>query len=408
MNIPLLDLKAQYSTIKEEIKTAVEEVLESQHFILGPKVEELEKNIAAYSGTKYAVGVSSGTDALLVSLMALDIKPGDEIITTPFTFFSTAGVIARLNAIPVFVDIDPVTYNIAPNKIEEAITKKTKAIIPVHLFGQCADMDPIMEIAKKYNLYVIEDAAQSIGAEYPYSKKTTENPSKTQNPPFTFHLSHFTSKKAGSIGNVGIFSFFPSKNLGGYGDGGMVVTNDENLYEKIKILRVHGSEPKYYHKIVGGNFRLDALQAVVLNVKLKYLDQWSQKRRKNAEYYDKRFKELGLEEKEFIKTPIPVYKNNGDKNCHIYNQYTIRAKARDKLREFLKENGIGTEIYYPLPLHLQECFKNLGYKRGDLPVSEEASETVLSLPVYPELNNEQKEYIVQKISEFYNEFYKHL
>ncbi len=377
MKIPLLDLKAQYLTIKDEIRAAIDEVLESQHFILGPKVEELEHSIAAYSGAKYAVGVSSGSDALLVSLMAIDVKPGDEVITSPFTFFSTAGVISRLNAIPVFVDIDPITYNIDPQKIEPAITDKTKAIIPVHLFGQCADMDPIIEIAKSHNICVIEDAAQSIGAEY-------------------------KGEKAGSIGNIGIFSFFPSKNLGGYGDGGMVVTNDQILYEKIKTLRVHGSKPKYYHKIVGGNFRLDALQAAILNVKLKHLDIWSQKRRENAGYYDKRFQEIGLKEKSRIKTPEPVYKMSGDKNYHIYNQYTIHSKKRDELQAFLKENGIGTEIYYPLPLHLQECFKDLGYKKGDLPASEEASSSVLSIPVYPELTPAQKDYIVQKISEFYN------
>jgi len=377
MKIALLDLKAQYLTIKDEIKIAIDEVLETQHFILGPKVEELERNIAAYTGTKYAIGVSSGTDALLVSLMAINIKPGDEIITSSFTFFSTAGVIARLNAKPVFVDIDPVTYNIDPQKIEPAITNKTKAIIPVHLFGQCADMDPIMEIAKKYNLYVIEDAAQSIGAEY-------------------------KGKRAGSMGDLGIFSFFPSKNLGGYGDGGMVVTNNQGLCEKVKILRVHGSNPKYYHKIVGGNFRLDAIQAAILNAKLKYLDLWSQKRREHADYYDRRFKEMGFAENGTIETPAAVYKSTGDKNYHIYNQYTIDVKQRDSLQKFLKENEIGTEIYYPLPLHLQECFKNLRYKKGDFPLSEETSASVLSLPIYPELKCDQKEYIAQKISEFYN------
>ena len=379
MKIPLLDLKAQYLTIKEEIKAAVDEVLESQHFILGQKVEELESNIAAYTGTRRAIGVSSGTDALLVSLMALDIKPGDEVITSSFTFFSTAGVIARLNARPVFVDIDPITYNIDPKKIESKITNKTKAIIPVHLFGQCADMDAILEVARKYKLYVIEDAAQSIGAEY-------------------------KGKKAGAMGDLGIFSFFPSKNLGGYGDGGMVVTDDEALYEKIKILRVHGSNPKYYHKMVGGNFRLDALQAAILNVKLKYLDAWSQKRKENAIYYDSRFQEVGLKEKGRIRTPEPVYRLSGEKNYHIYNQYTIQSKKRDKLQEFLKENGIGTQIYYPVPLHLQECFKDLGYKKGDLPSSEQASSSVLSIPVYPELTIAQKDYIVQKISEFYNRY----
>ncbi|MFX0132336.1 MAG: DegT/DnrJ/EryC1/StrS family aminotransferase [Candidatus Hodarchaeota archaeon] len=379
MNIPLIDLKTQYATIKTEIETAINEVLESQHFILGPKVEEFEKSIAAYSETRYAIGVSSGTDALLVSLMALDIKPGDEVITTPFTFFSTVGVIARLNEVPVFVDIDPVSFNIDPQKIEAAVTEKTRAIIPVHLFGQCADMDSILEIAKKHNLYIIEDAAQTIGAEY-------------------------KGRKAGSMGELGIFSFFPSKNLGGYGDGGMVVTDDPTLYEKVRILRVHGSKPKYYHKIVGGNFRLDTIQAAVLNIKLKHLDQWSKKRRENAEFYDRRFKETGLVDSGQIEIPIPVYKNNGDKSYHIYNQYTIRAKKRDKLREFLKENGIGTEVYYPLPLHLQECFEYLKYKKSDFPVSEEASESVLSIPIYAELAARQKEYVVQKIFQFYEEF----
>jgi len=380
MKVPLLDLKAQYLSIKEEIKLAIDEVLETQRFILGPKVEELERKIAAYTGTKYAIGVSSGTDALLVSLMALEIEPGDEVITTPFTFFSTAGAIARLNAKPIFVDIDPVTYNIDPNKIEAAITKKTRAIIPVHLFGQCADMDPIMEIARKYNLLVIEDAAQSIGAEY-------------------------KGRKAGSMGDIGIFSFFPSKNLGGYGDGGMVVTNNENLYQRIKILRIHGASPKYYHKVIGGNFRLDALQAAVLLVKLKYLDEWSRKRRENAVYYDQKFAQSGLKEKGLITTPVAVYKESGDKNYHIYNQYTICIRNegdRDKLRSYFKENGIGTEVYYPMPLHLQECFSELGYKKGSFPVSEKAAATVLSLPIYPELTLSQQDYIVEKITSFFS------
>lgn len=379
MKIPLLDLKAQYAAIKEEVKPAIDEVLESQYFILGPKVGELEEKIAAYSNTKYAVGLSSGTDALLASLMAIDIKPGDEIITTPFTFFSTAGVIARLNARPVFVDIDPVTYNIDPQKIEPAITSKTKAVIPVHLFGQCADMDPIINIARRHNLTMIEDAAQAIGAEY-------------------------KGKKAGSLGHIGNFSFFPSKNLGGYGDGGMAVTNDKDLYEKLNILRTHGSKPKYYHKIVGGNFRLDALQAAVLLIKLKHLDDWSQKRRENAEYYDRKFKDSSLTENGHISLPIPVYKNNGDRNYHIYNQYTIRiqdSNLRDKLRTYLKESGIGSEIYYPLPLHLQECFQHLGYNKGDLPESEEAAASVLSLPIYPELTRTQQDHIVQKLTEFF-------
>jgi dTDP-4-amino-4,6-dideoxygalactose transaminase len=373
MQIPLLDLKIQYASIKTEIRAALGEVLESQLFILGPKVEEFEKSIAAYTGTRYAVGVSSGSDALLVSLMALNIGPGDEVITSPFTFFSTAGVIARLRAVPVFVDINPLTFNIAPEKIEAAVTARTKAIIPVHLFGQCADMDPIVAIAKKYRLAVIEDAAQSIGAEY-------------------------HGRRSGAIGQLGSFSFFPSKNLGGFGDGGMVVTNDEALYDKLKVLRDHGAKPKYYHRIVGGNFRLDVIQAVALGVKLKYLDGWSQKRRDNAAYYDRL---LAGAAAGVIVPPQAVYRAGGDRSHHIYNQYTIRAKARDGLRQFLKDQGIGTEIYYPLPLHLQECFRGLGYKKGDFPDAEEAAGAVLSLPVYPELSTAQKDYIVEKIREFY-------
>ncbi len=376
MKIPLLDLKAQYASIKTEVATAINEVLESQYFILGPKVAELEEKVAAYSSSRYAVGVSSGSDALLVSLMALDIRPTDEVITTPFSFFSTAGVISRLNATPVFVDIDPVTYNIDPAKIEAAITEKTRAIIPVHLYGQSANMDPILKIARKHDLAVVEDAAQSIGAQY-------------------------QGRSAGTMGDLGIFSFFPSKNLGGIGDGGMVVTNDQSLYEKLKILRVHGSKPKYFHKTVGGNFRLDAIQAAVLLVKLNHLDSWSEKRRQNAYFYDKNFKSAGLFEKAEIKTPVPVYKDWDDKNYHIYNQYTLRVSSRDKLRQFLKENDIGAEIYYPLPLHLQECFADLGYKQGDLPEAEKASHQVISIPIYPELTTSQQEYIIQKILEFY-------
>jgi dTDP-4-amino-4,6-dideoxygalactose transaminase len=376
MKVPLLDLKAQYLTIKEEIRSAIDEVLESQIFILGPKVEEFEKSIAAYSQAKYGVGVSSGTDALLVSLMAIDIQPGDEVITTSFTFFATAGAVARLKARPVFVDIDPITFNIDSAKIESAITKKTKAIIPVHLFGQCADMDPIMAIANTHGLYVIEDAAQSIGAEY-------------------------KGRRAGSIGHLGVFSFFPSKNLGGFGDGGMVVMNDEKFFEKVKTLRAHGSHPKYYHKIVGGNFRLDSLQAAILSVKLRYLDDWSHSRQKNADSYDQVFKMTGLIQKELALPPRAVYRDQGDKNYHIYNQYTIRTKKRNELQAHLKSAAIGSEIYYPLPLHLQECFKELGYRRGDLPVSEEAVESVLSIPIYPELTAEQKEYIIATIVSFY-------
>lgn len=376
MEVPQIDLKIQYKAIKNGIQKALEDVFESQIFIMGPHVEELEAAIAAYSRIRYAVGVSSGTDALLAALMALDIRPGDEVITTPFTFFSTAGTIARLSARPVFVDIETIAFNIDPGKIERAITRKTRAIIPIHLFGQCADMDPILEIARRRHIRIIEDAAQSIGAEY-------------------------KGRRAGSMGDMGIFSFFPSKNLGGFGDGGMVVTNDEALFEKVKLLRAHGMHPKYYHKIVGGNFRLDALQAAVLNVKLKYLDGWSQGRRMNAAYYDRKFKASGLIDRGLIQIPKAVYEASGNKNHHIYNQYTLRAKDRDKLQAHLKQNSIGSEIYYPVPLHLQECFKDLGYKAGDFPVSEEAAKSVLSIPIYPELTEEQKDYVVGKIGEFY-------
>jgi len=376
MNVPLLDLKAQYAGIRDEVRKAVDEVMDSQLFILGPKVDELEKKVAEYSMTPYAVGVSSGTDALLIALMAIDLRPGDEVITTPFTFFSTAGAVARLGGVPVFVDIDPKTYNLDVAKIEKAVTRKTRAIIHVHLFGQCADMDPIMAAAKKHNLAVIEDAAQSIGADY-------------------------HGKRAGSIGTMGIFSFFPSKNLGGFGDGGMVVTQDKALYDKLKILRVHGSQPKYYHKIVGGNFRLDAIQAAVLLVKLARLDDWSLQRRRNAEFYNQKLRMTGLVERGLTVRPDPVYAETGDRNFHIYNQYTIKVKDRDNLRAHLKEKHIGTEVYYPVPLHLQECFKSLGCKKGDFPISEDAAENVVSIPIYPELTDAQKEYVVQSIEEFY-------
>jgi len=365
MQVPLLDLKAQYATIKKEILAAISEVLESQVCIGGPKVAELEKKIAQISDCKFAVGASSGTDAILNSLMSLDIGAGDEVITTPFTFFATVGCIARVGAKPVFVDIDPKTFNIDPALIESAITKKTKAIMPVHLFGQTAEMDPIMEIAGKYNLAVIEDAAQSITSTY-------------------------KGRKAGSIGTVGCFSFFPSKNLGGVGDGGMVVTNDEKLYKRLVIMRNHGSEPKYYHKYVGGNFRLDPIQAAALLVKLPYLDKWSEARRQNAVYYDKKF--AGT----IVKTPYI------SPDCiTIYNQYCIRVPERDGLVAHLKEKGVGCEIYYPVPMHLQECFKHLGYKQGDLPEAEKTAKEVLAIPIYPELTDEMKDYVAGTILSFY-------
>jgi len=374
MKVPLLDLKLQYSEIKNEIKSAIDEVMDSQYFILGPKVEELENEISRYCGVKYAVGVSSGTDALLISLMSLDIKPDDIVITTPYSFFATAGVIVRLGAKPVFVDIEPNTYNLDPDKLEEVLKKqpkyKSKCIIPVHLYGQCADMDRISAQARKYNVKIIEDAAQSIGA------KDKE-------------------KSSGTMGDMGCFSFFPSKNLGCFGDGGMVITNNENLAEKIKILRVHGSKPKYYHSLVGGNFRLDALQAAVLIVKLKYLADWTKKRQQNASTYNQLFEKnklVGLVRVPFV----------SPENFHIYNQYIIRVQRRDELLKFLKEQDIGTEIYYPVPFHLQPCFSPLGYREGDFPEAEKASKETMAIPIYPELTVEQQEYVVMKIKEFYN------
>lgn len=361
MQIPLLDLKAQYASIKDEVLATVSEVLQSQRCIGGPKVAELEEKIAALSDCKFAVGVSSGTDAILNSLMSLDIGNDDEVITTPFTFFATVGCITRTGAKPVFVDIDPKTFNINAKLIESAVTERTKAIMPVHLFGQIADMDPIMEVANKYNLAVIEDAAQSITSTY-------------------------KGRKAGSIGTVGCFSFFPSKNLGCAGDGGMIVTNDEDLHRRLQIMRNHGARPKYYHKYVGGNFRLDPIQAVVLLAKLPYLDSWSEARRRNAAYYDERF--VGTA----VKTPYIR-----QDSVSIYNQYVIRVPKRDELAGHLNEKGVGYAIYYPYPMHLQECFTYLGYHEGDFPESEKAAKEVLALPIYPELTVGKLAYVVETI-----------
>ena len=375
MKVPLLDLKAQYRTIRKEILKVTDDVYESQYFILGPHVEALEKEIAEYCSTPFAIGVSSGTDALLISFMAAGLGPQDHVITSPYTFFATAGCIARVGARPVFVDIDPETYNISPRCIEKVMAdmspaerSNVKAIVPVHLYGQCAEMDPILEIAKEYSLFVIEDAAQAIGAEY-------------------------KGKRAGSMGDFGCFSFFPSKNLGAFGDGGIVTTRSNDLYEHLKIIRVHGSHPKYYHKFIGGNFRLDALQAAVVLVKLKYLDEWSRGRQENAKTYRKLFAESGLNN---IQLP------SENENRHIYNQFVIQVPGkRDKLREFLQQAEIGTEIYYPVPLHLQECFAYLNYKKGDCPVSEQAATHTLALPIYPELTDDQQAYVVEKIKQFY-------
>ena len=382
MNIPLLDLKEQYEAIKEEIIAATMEVYQSQRFILGPKVEELERKIAAYAKVKYAVGVSSGTDALLISLMSAGIGPGDLVITSPYTFFSTAGSIARLGAIPVFVDIDHLTYNIDPEKLEKRISElnaekrsRLKAILPVHLFGQCADMDDIIAIARSLGMLIIEDAAQAIGAEYMSSDGSL--------------------RRAGSMGNYGCFSFFPSKNLGSFGDGGMVTINDEEAFQRLKIMRVHGSQPKYYHKVIGGNFRLDALQAGILLIKFRYLEQWTEKRRKNARIYREVFARKGIEG---IELPFE------GKGRHIYNQFVIKIhQKRDELKRYLTNQGIGCEIYYPVPLHIQECFLYLGYRPEECPVSLEAAAKTIALPIYPELREEQIEYIVEKISSFYRD-----
>jgi dTDP-4-amino-4,6-dideoxygalactose transaminase len=372
-----LNLKLQYKSIKKEINEAIKRVLENGVFIGGEEVENFEKEIAEFCKVKYAISVNSGTDALFLSLKAIGIKSGDEVITTPFTFIATAEVIANCGAKPVFVDIDPLTYNIDVSKIEKKITKKTKAILPVHLFGQMADMQEIMRIAKKYRLYVIEDAAQAIGA--------------TQK--FKIPNLKFEIKFAGSIGDFGCFSFFPSKNLGAYGDGGLITTNNKKLAEKVKLLKNHGSSPKekYRNLILGTNSRLDAIQAAILRVKLKYLKNWIHQRQEVAEYYNN-----GLAKTKEIVIPQTSFGKN-----HVFHQYTIRAKNRNALQKYLKEKGIPTMIYYPIPLHLQPAFKYLGYKRGDFPVAEKAAREVLSLPIYPELKIREQDWIIKKIKEFY-------
>jgi len=362
--IEFTDLKKQYKILENEINLAIKEVIESAKFINGPQVSELEQKIANYCNRKYGIGVASGTDALLLSLMAINLEPGDEVITTPFTFIATAEVITLLKAMPVFVDIEEDTYNIDVSKIEEKITSKTKAIIPVHLYGQMADMDEIIEIAKKYNLFVIEDAAQAIGAEY-------------------------KNRKAGSIGDFGAFSFFPAKNLGCYGDGGMIVTNNKEFAEKLYMLREHGAKAKYQHSIIGTNARLDTIQAAILLVKLKYLDVWIENRIKLAKKYSEKLKNL-------VKTPY--IKSN---RKAVFNQYTIRTEKRDELIKFLNQNGIPTAIHYPKPLHLQEAFSYLGYKKGDLPVSEKVAKEVISLPMYPEMTEEEQNMVIETIYNFF-------
>ena len=377
MDVPLLDLKAHHQPLRKELLAALERVLDKNNFILGNDVAELEEKIAAYCQTRFGVGVSSGTDALLAVLMALDIKPGDEVITTPLSFFATVGAIVRLGARPVFVDIDPVTYNLDPSRLEAAVTPRTRAIIPVHLYGQCADMDLILQVATRRGLAVVEDAAQAIGSEYR------------------------DKRRAGSMGIAGCLSFFPSKNLGGLGDGGMVVTNDQSLAERLRILRIQGGKPKYYHRVVGGNFRLDTLQAAVLNVKLQYLDRWTVLRQQHAELYERQFRDAGLVDDKKVRLPKAVYKELSVAHYHIYNQFVVGVSQRDKLQSHLKTKGIGTEVYYPVPLHLQECLKDLGYKQGDFPEAERACHDLLALPIYPELTAEQQDYVVAAIQQFY-------
>jgi len=376
MHVPFFDLKSQFYSIEEEIKAALDEVFGTQQFILGPKVGTLEEAIAKYCDTRFAVGVASGSDALLLSLMALGVGSGDEVILPPFTFFATAGSVSRLGAIPVFVDIDRDTYNIDPSQIEAKITSKTKAIIPVHLFGQCADMDPILRIGKSRGLFVIEDAAQAIGAEYkprPDAK----------------------GEKAGKMGDVGCLSFYPTKNLGAFGDGGMIITRIPELAQAVRLLRVHGSQVKYYHKHIGINSRLDSLQAAILLVKLRHLEEWTEERRRKAAIYEGLFQDL-LPGVPGFQLPKVQYQNR-----HIFHQYVIRAPKRNALRQFLKQEGVGTEIYYPQALHLQECYSFLKHKRGDYPVSEMAAEETLALPIYPELTEDQQAYVVDQIRVFY-------
>src|SRR4051812_24086289 len=367
MKVPLLDLKPQYRALKEQLDAALIRVAESQYFILGPEVKALEAATAAYSGCQFGIGISSGTDALLIALMALEIGAGDEVITSPYTFFATAGTIARVGAKPVFVDIDPKTFNISAAAIERAITPRTRAIMPVHLYGQMADMDPIMDIARKHKLRVIEDAAQAIGSE------------------------DAKGRRACSIGDIGCLSFFPTKNLGAFGDAGACVTNDDALAAKMMKLRVHGMEPKYYHELIGGNFRLDEIQAAVLNVKLPHLDSWSAARARNAAFYDAAITRAELRS---ISAPprVPVGAR------HIYNQYCIRTGRRDELRSWLAEKGVGAEIYYPLPLHMQQCFAYLGHRPEDFPESLRASCETLALPIYPELSESQLQYVVDTIA----------
>ncbi len=386
MRVPLLDLKLQYAPLRGEIEQAIREVCDAQQFVLGPRVATLEERIATYSGTRFGLGVSSGTDALLLALMALGVGAGDAVVTSTFTFFATAGVVSRLGARPIFCDIDPRTFNLDPDALARLVEEecerdedglvhrasgtRVKALIPVHLYGQMAEMDRLMPIAQRAGIAVVEDAAQAIGAALP------------------------DGRRAGNVGTIGCFSFFPTKNLGAFGDGGLCVTNDEALEASMRILRVHGGSPKYYHAVIGGNFRLDELQAAVLLVKLRHLDEWSEARGRNAAHYDELFAAAGLEGAVTTPAALPGYR-------HVFNQYVIRAARRDELRAYLQKEGIGTEIYYPVPLHAQQCFAGLGYAREDFPEAARAAAETLALPIYAELTAEQREYVVDRVARFY-------
>jgi dTDP-4-amino-4,6-dideoxygalactose transaminase len=388
MNVPSLDLKAQYLSIRNELDAKILEVLGSQGFVLGPEVEALEKELAALHGTAHAIGVSSGSDALLVTLMALGIGEGDIVVTTPFTFFATAGAVTRLRARPAFCDIDERTCNISPDALGEYLKRevrgkrnsRVKAVIPVHLYGQCADMDAITALAGEYGLAVVEDACQAVGSEYP-SKQGI--------------------RRSCALGTAGTLSFYPTKNLGGIGDGGMVLTNDAPLASKVRSLRVHGESRRYYYDAIGGNFRLDALQAAALRVKLRHFPEWQDRRRERAAYYGAAFERSGLSREGRIAPPAAVYRDSGAVNHHTWHQYVIRARERDGLQAFLKERGIGSAVYYPLGLHMQKCFADLGYRAGDFPVTEKAAREVLALPMYAELTREQQDLVVAGVADFY-------
>lgn len=392
MKVPLLDLKAQLSYLEDDLLEAVTRVVKSTRYIQGPEVENLEREIATYSGAAHGIGVTSGTDALLVCLMALGIGRGDRVLTTPFSFFATMGVVLRVGALPVFADIDPLSFNLDMDLVEQLLQEDTarsiKAIIPVHLYGQCADMSRLLQLSKQYQVPIIEDAAQAIGAEYP-----------------CIDGGESCYRRAGSMGLAGCFSFFPSKNLGGIGDGGMVITQDEAFAEKVALLRNHGAFPKYYHQLVGGNFRLDPIQAAALRIKLPYLDQWHRQRRRNAERYNTLLTRTDLLDSGKVKIPRKVYQEDGGEQgetslTHIFNQYVLRVQRRNDLVRWLSDNGIGCEIYYPVPLHKQECLKGVT-QPSHCPQAELAAEETLALPIYPELTEEMQAYVIEKIVQFY-------